>query len=49
MMYEYIVNTKVSTFVKLLFQKSICIEDIYFYFGEIMKEIMEGKIYENRM
>ncbi|ETW48861.1 hypothetical protein PFHG_03175 [Plasmodium falciparum HB3] len=43
MMYEYIENTKVPIFVKLFFGKSIFIEDIFYYVGMIMKEMMEGQ------
>ncbi|ETW38878.1 hypothetical protein PFTANZ_00428 [Plasmodium falciparum Tanzania (2000708)] len=43
MMYEYIENTKVPIFVKLFFGKSIFIEDIFYYVGKIMKEMMEGQ------
>ncbi|KNG74288.1 hypothetical protein PFMG_00541 [Plasmodium falciparum IGH-CR14] len=43
MMYEYIRNTKVSTFVKLFFEKNISILNIFYYVGKIMKELMEGQ------
>ncbi|ETW51813.1 hypothetical protein PFMALIP_00130 [Plasmodium falciparum MaliPS096_E11] len=43
MMYEYTGNTQVSTFVKLFFEKNISVEDISYYVGEIMKEMMEGQ------
>ncbi|SOS81772.1 exported protein family 1, putative [Plasmodium sp.] len=33
-MYEYIGNAKVPIFVKLLFEKNISIEDIFYYFDE---------------
>ncbi|ETW45620.1 hypothetical protein PFNF135_00140 [Plasmodium falciparum NF135/5.C10] len=43
MMYKYTGNTQVSTFVKLFFEKNISVEDISYYVGEIMKEMMEGQ------
>ncbi|ETW51353.1 hypothetical protein PFMALIP_00623 [Plasmodium falciparum MaliPS096_E11] len=33
MMYEYTGNTQVSTFGKLIFEKNISIEDIFYYVG----------------
>ncbi|SPJ10052.1 exported protein family 1, putative [Plasmodium sp. DRC-Itaito] len=41
MIYEYNGNIQVSTFVKIFFEKNISIEDIFYYIGELIKEMMK--------